>query len=114
MKKILSVALLIVLAVTAIFYLFREPIKQAVYARLTADMFVAQDTDDFDPGPVIGSHFPGLRARYRGVELTLLDQLAGAKGTVLVDAHLRKTDYTQLCGHFAPTGLGYCVFFRVR
>lgn len=95
MKKILSVALLIVLAVAAIFYLFREPIKQAVYARLTADMFVAQDTDDFDPGPAIGSHFPGLRARYQGAELTLLDQLAGAKGTVLVAS--RSLDWCPYC-----------------
>lgn len=95
MKRILSIAVCVVLIAAATVYLFREPLKQAAYARLTADMFVTQDTDNFDPGPAIGSHFPGLRASYGGRELTLLDQLSGDKGTVLIAS--RSLDWCPYC-----------------
>lgn len=95
MKRVLSIAVCVLLIGAAAVYLFREPLKQAAYARLTADMFVTQDTDNFDPGPAIGSHFPGLRASYQGMELTLLDQLSGDKGTVLVAS--RSLDWCPYC-----------------
>lgn len=62
----------------------REPLQQQIDARRVADMFLPVDTDDFDPGPALGSHFPGLRADWRGREITLLEPLAGPRGTVLV------------------------------
>jgi peroxiredoxin len=58
-------------------------------------MFVQADTDDFDPGPVVGSHFPGLRANYRGRDITLLEEFAGANGTVFVAS--RSYDWCPYC-----------------
>ncbi len=62
MKRTLVVALAVLLGAVFMLLLFRDPIKQAAYDRLTRDMFVAGDSDDFDPGPAVGSHFPGLNA----------------------------------------------------
>ena len=76
-------------------YLLREPLKQAAYDRLTADMFVPADSDDFDPGPVVGSDFPGVRAIHEGREITLLREFAGPNGTVLVAS--RSLDWCPYC-----------------
>ena len=53
-KKLLAVFLLLLVA-TALGYLLRQPLKEFAYRLLTQDMFVARDTDAFDPGPVPGS-----------------------------------------------------------
>jgi len=95
MKKILLILLTTLLVVAAAIYVWREPLKQAAYARLTEDMFVAQDTDDFDPGPALGSRFPGLRARYQGREITLIEEFAGVNGTVFVAS--RSLDWCPYC-----------------
>ena len=95
MKKVLLIGLGVALGAAALLYPFREPIKQALYALTTADMFVAQDNDDFDPGPATGSRFPGLRATYQGRDITLLDEFAGPNGTVLVA--LRSLDWCPYC-----------------
>jgi peroxiredoxin len=76
-------------------YLWREPLKEAAYAGLTRDMFVAQDTDDFDPGPALGSRFPGLRASYQGREVKLIEEFAGENGTVFVAS--RSLDWCPYC-----------------
>jgi peroxiredoxin len=49
----------------------------------TRDMFVSIDDDPFDPGPAIGSHFPGVTALYQGRPIKLLQPLAGPRGLVL-------------------------------
>jgi hypothetical protein len=65
-------------------YLFREPLKEAVFARLTADMFVAADDDAFDPGVAVGVGLPPLRAVVDGREIASIAEFAGARGTVLI------------------------------
>ncbi len=77
MKKFLPALALLLAVAVALGYLFREPLKEFAYARLTEDMFVAADTDEFDPGPALGSRFPGLRATYQGREITLIEEFAG-------------------------------------
>ena len=95
MKKALLIGLCALLTAAALLYLFREPVKQALYARITADMFVAGDSDAFDPGPALGSQFPGLRASYQGREVTLLDEFAGENGTVFIAS--RSLDWCPYC-----------------
>lgn len=118
MKRILVVALAALLSGAALLYLFREPLKQALYAQMTADMFVPADTDAFDPGPALGSRFPGLRASYRGREVTLIEPFAGPRGTVFVAS--RSLDWCPYCmrqliqlqqyaSQFAEAGIGLVV-----
>lgn len=95
MRKVLLIAVCALLTAAALLYLFREPAKQALYDRITADMFVPGDSDDFDPGPALGSQFPGLRARYGGRETTLLNEFAGENGTVLIAS--RSLDWCPYC-----------------
>jgi peroxiredoxin len=94
-KKALSIVILLVVIAGLALFLFRTPVKEAVYERITADMFVPTDTDSFDPGPTIGSSFPGVRARYQGQEISLLNSLAGANGTILVAS--RSLDWCPFC-----------------
>ena len=95
MKRVLLITCCALLTAAALLYLFREPMKQALYARITADMFVAADSDAFDPGPALGSRFPGLRATYRGREVTLLEEFAGKNGTVFIAS--RSLDWCPYC-----------------
>lgn len=115
MKKILSIILSVLVLAAALAYFFREPLKEAAYARLTADMFVAEDSDDFDPGPALGSRFPGLRARWQGREVTLIEEFAGENGTVFIAS--RSLDWCPYCmrqmiqlqahqAEFAAAGIG--------
>jgi len=83
MKKALAVSALVLVVIAGLGWLFREPLLQFLYDSVTSDMFVDADRDAFDPGPVIGSHFPGVIATYQGREIRLLDEFAGANGTVL-------------------------------
>ena len=50
----------------------------------TDDMFISADTDTFDKGPEVGSQMPAIRGLYNNEEVTDLNQLAGAKGTIFV------------------------------
>lgn len=95
MKRVLIVAFTVLLGAMAILYLFREPAKEAAYARLTEDMFVDADSDSFDPGPALGSHFPGIRARFQGRDVTLISEFAGANGTVFIAS--RSLDWCPYC-----------------
>lgn len=95
MKRVLLITCCALLTAAALLYLFREPMKQALYARITADMFVAADSDAFDPGPALGSRFPGLRATYGGREVTLLEEFAGKNGTVFIAS--RSLDWCPYC-----------------
>jgi len=47
------------------------------------NMFLDEDTDDFDPGLPIGAQFPAIRALYQGQEITDLDQFQGDRGVAL-------------------------------
>ena len=84
MKKTLIIIGAVLLLAAALLYQFREPAREAAYAKLTENMFVAEDNDSFDPGPALGSLFPGLRATYRGGEVSLIDTFAGKNGTAFI------------------------------
>ncbi len=90
--KLLAVLLLLALALA---YVFREPLKELVFTVLTQDMFVASDNDDFDPGPAVGSQFPGLQATYQGRTITLINEFAGVNGTVFLAS--RSYDWCPFC-----------------
>lgn len=95
MKKAALIIIAAIGVAAILFSLFREELKQAAYDQVTADMFVSADTDNFDPGPVVGSHFPGLRAMYQGTEITRLDAFAGKRGTLLLAS--RSFDWCPYC-----------------
>ena len=84
MKNIFKVVFVLILFSLAVGYLYREPIKQRVFAQITQGMFVAVDNDDFDPGPAINSHFPGLQATYQDRSITLIDEFKGVNGTAVI------------------------------
>jgi len=64
-------------------YLHREELKAALIDRITADMFVAADTDTYDPGVSIGQPLPPLRALWNGREVTSVSELMGERGLLL-------------------------------
>ena len=83
MKRVLGYLLVFVAIAGVGIYTFREPLKDVMFERITANMFVARDDDAYDPGVAIGQPLPALRALYLGHEITQLGEVAGAKGTVL-------------------------------
>ncbi len=95
MQRILIVAFAVLLGAILLLYMFRDPIRESAYDTLTRDMFVDTDTDTFDPGPAVGSHFPGVDAVYEGRRLRLIEDLAGPNGTVLVAS--RSLDWCPFC-----------------
>jgi len=95
MKNALKITAALLLLTLALGYLFREPLKEMAFARLTQNMFVAGDNDDFDPGPTVGSHFPGLQASYQGRTVTLIEEFAGANGTAFIAS--RSYDWCPYC-----------------
>ena len=48
------------------------------------NMFIAEDTDGFDPGVAIGTQFPSIRALYEGEEISSIDRFMGDKGAVFI------------------------------
>lgn len=95
MKKILKIVGALLLLALAVAYLFREPLKQMAIMQLTQDMFVTGDNDEFDPGPAVGSRFPGIQATYLGRRITLIDEFAGPDGTVFIAS--RSFDWCPYC-----------------
>jgi peroxiredoxin len=95
MRNVLKLLLPLLALVLALAVVFRENLVAFVHSKLTEDMFVQGDFDDFDPGPAVGSHFPGLRATYRGHAVTLVETFAGRNGTVLIAS--RSFDWCPYC-----------------
>lgn len=95
MKNALKIVLPVLVLALVFGYLFREPLKEMAIARLTQDMFVAADNDDFDPGPALGSRFPGIQATYNDRRVTLIDEFAGDKGTAFIAS--RSVDWCPYC-----------------
>ena len=93
-RTLKNIAALLVLSV-ALAYVFREPLKELAFAVLTQDMFVASDNDSFDPGPAVGSNFPGIQATYKGGSITLINAFAGSNGTVFIAS--RSFDWCPYC-----------------
>jgi peroxiredoxin len=84
MRRILIIGGFALLTAVALLYPFRAEFKDVAYDKLTEGMFVPVDDDSFDPGPVIGSLFPGVRATWQGRELNLINEFAGPNGTVFI------------------------------
>ena len=80
MKRALMI---IAIALAATGYVFREQILAFAAEQLTADMFVASDSDSFDPGLAVDTAFPRIRAIHAGSELRSIDEFMGKRGTVL-------------------------------
>ncbi len=95
MKNTLKILVPLLLLALALAYVFREPLKELAFTLLTQDMFLASDNDDFDPGPAVGSNFPGLQATYRGRAITLINEFAGRNGTVFIAS--RSFDWCPYC-----------------
>ncbi len=95
MKRTLLVALAVFLGAALMLVLFREPIQVTAYDRLTRDMFVTADTDNFDPGPALGSRFPAVAAVHDGRRIQSVDEFAGPAGTVVVAS--RSLDWCPYC-----------------
>jgi len=94
MKKI-TIAVAVVLTCAVIIAIFRQPIKEFVYAVVTEDMFVSVDDDNFDPGPSIGSTMPAISALFEDKEISNIDSFAGEKGTILIAS--RSLDWCPYC-----------------
>ena len=84
MRRILIIGGVALLTAVALLYPFRSEFKDVAYDKLTEGMFVPVDDDNFDPGPVIGSLFPGVRATWHGRQLNLINEFAGPNGTVFI------------------------------
>ena len=95
MQKFLVLVAVALATATALVFTFRGDIKEAAYDKLTENMFVPADNDSFDPGPALGSTFPGVRALYQGRELTLLNEFAGENGIAFVAS--RSLDWCPYC-----------------
>jgi peroxiredoxin len=95
LKKFFGITIAVLLMVAALIYLFREPVKEMAVDKLTEDMFVDADQDSFDPGPAVGSHFPGIRATYQGREISLIEDFAGGRGTIFIAS--RSLDWCPYC-----------------
>lgn len=48
------------------------------------EMFIAEDTDGFDPGLAIGDQFPPIRALYEGEEISSIDGFIGENGAIFI------------------------------
>jgi hypothetical protein len=82
MKKILLSVLVVVVIAGAGLFLFREPVFEMIADRLTADMFVAADEDNFDPGLAVGERFPAVLATHQGRTVTDAGEFLGPNGLV--------------------------------
>ena len=82
--KRLFVGIVAVVAVLALGgYVFREPLMNAMFERMTANMFVAKDDDPYDPGLAVGERVPAVRAMYQGQEITDIGSVMGGRGIAL-------------------------------
>jgi hypothetical protein len=84
MKKILLVVLGALTVTVLALYLLRQPLLENVAARITQDMFVDADPDDFDPGVAVGERLPPILASFDGESVTSLDRFAGRHGLVFM------------------------------
>ena len=83
MKRVLIGIVALFAVAGAGLYAFREPLLAAAMDRMTANMFVAKDTDSYDPGLAVGETFPAIRARYQDRVVTGIGELMGPRGMVI-------------------------------
>ncbi|MEP5568473.1 MAG: redoxin domain-containing protein [Halioglobus sp.] len=94
MNKIKALGLVVVILLVGV-YVFRDTLKQSIYGEVTKNMFVAVDNDAFNPGPTIGSDFPGVNASWKGRQLQRIEEFAGPNGTMFVAT--RSADWCPYC-----------------
>ena len=84
MKKAFLSVLSLLLVVGGGIYLFRVQLWEVAKQSITKDMFVAEDTDSFDPGLSVGSPFPAIKAVYKGEQITDVNPFIHDKGMVFI------------------------------
>ena len=94
-KKVLYVLGTMAAVIAMVLYFFGEEFKQAAYDKLTEDMYVSEDADDFDPGPPVGSAFPAVAASYKGRSISSLEEFYGPNGLAFVAT--RSADWCPYC-----------------
>lgn len=92
MNRTLSVLALLLVTAFALAYLYRTLDREqpgALHEDEPAPLV------DVEPGPAVGSHFPGFRASYQGRHIKVVQEFAGANGTVVVA--MLSLDWCQYC-----------------
>ena len=84
MKKLATVTLAVIVVVGASLFLFREPLFDALGELITADVFIAADDDDFEPGVEVGEPVPEIAARRQGRLVSGVGEYLGPNGLVLM------------------------------
>ena len=74
----------ILMIVAAIGLLFKEPLWEFAKDAMTANMYVAGDTDSFDPGLAVGSSFPTIKAVYNKREVYDAGEFLHDKGMIFI------------------------------
>lgn len=95
MKKALLIIVALSLVLVGAAYLFRAQLWDAATEQLTAEMFVGEDTDSFDPGLPVGSPLPALSALYQGQVISDIGALNSGNGLILVAN--RSVDWCPYC-----------------
>ena len=83
MKSLKILGAIVVVAAVGICVAQEQP-SEAAEPMVPANMFIADDTDDFDRGLPIGAQFPAIRALYQGDEITGIDQFIRDKGAIFI------------------------------
>jgi peroxiredoxin len=94
MKK-LTIILVLILTVGISIAIYKEPIKESIYTQVTKDMFVNEDSDEFDPGALIGDPLPQLNATHKGQTINDLSDFSGPNGVILMAS--RSYDWCPYC-----------------
>ena len=84
LKKVLLRGVTTFAVLIAVVVIFRIQIFNALEPLITSNMFVAEDTDSYDPGLPIGAQFPPIEAVYEGRQITAIDEFVGTRGALFV------------------------------
>lgn len=80
LKKILLSFVSVVVLVVGGAFVFKDQLM----GLMTQDMFIAGDTDAFDPGPAIGETFPAIKAMYQNKEVNDIGEFFHDKGMIFI------------------------------
>jgi len=84
LKKIFLTMGCVLLVAGGGIYLFKGQLWDVVQEILTEDMFVAADTDSFNPGLAVGNSFPAIKAIYQERVVTDVRGFVHDKGMVFI------------------------------
>jgi peroxiredoxin len=84
MKKLLIGFGIVAVVFVGLGFVFKAPLIELAKDAITTDMYVASDTDEFNPGIEVGQKFPAINATFNDANITSLDGFVGTKGTVFV------------------------------